>query len=351
MVPSMTAADFDINSFRKNILAWYDDNRRVLPWRALPGQKPDPYHVWLSEIMLQQTTVPTVIPYFVKFLEIWPTVYDLANAEREQVMTEWAGLGYYARARNLHKCAQVVSQEYEGVFPDDEVTLKSLPGIGDYTAAAIMAIAFNKPANVVDGNFERVMARLFTVDQPLPGSKKQLRELAHTLSDGRTDRPSDYAQALMDLGTAVCSPKSPKCLLCPVNDQCAGYARGDAGDLPRRASKKAKPHKKGYVYWITKGDSVLFETRSETEMLGGMTGLPTSEWSVSPKMTFVTGLKPNNLLVKHSFTHFDLTLEIMSGPHENVSLRPQNEHFWVSLSEVRQLGLPTLFSKVVKLMA
>ena len=341
-----------INNFRKKILGWYDKHRRAMPWRALKGHKPDPYHVWLSEIMLQQTTVITVGPYFQKFIERWPTVYDLAKAEREDVMHEWAGLGYYARARNLHKCAQIVSDEFGGFFPDDQEALKKLPGIGDYTSAAITAIAFDKPANVVDGNIERIMARIYAVTEPMPDSKKTLKELAASLADGRADRPGDYAQALMDLGATICTPTSPKCGMCPVTTMCAAKELGIAETLPAKKPKSAKLQKHGHVYWISNdNDEVLFVRRDEKEMLGGMLGLPTTEWvKTSEKPKTLKGYKKTKLAVLHSFTHFDLKLDIYTSQHENVTIPPEKDPIWVSSSKIEELGLPTLFSKVVKLM-
>ena len=353
-IASDNGQEIEINSFRKTILGWYDAHARALPWRAVKtrGEKANPYHVWLSEVMLQQTTVVTVAPYFEKFIRRWPEVADLAAAPREDVMHEWAGLGYYARARNLHKCAQVVTQEYEGKFPDTQAVLVTLPGIGAYTSAAIAAIAFDRPANVVDGNIERVMARLFTVKDPLPGSKKHLAALAGQLSEGRRDRAGDYAQALMDLGAGVCTPTSPKCGMCPVQKFCSAYVAGIQGNLPKKIKKKPKPYKRAAVYWVVnKKKEVLFVRRPENEMLGGMLGLPTGEWKESQTVTdVVSGAKQQNLVVKHSFTHFDLSLEIYSLSHKKGIFPPENNHNWVALSKIEELGLPTLFKKVVNLM-
>lgn len=337
--------NIDVLLFRKKILKWYDTHQRAMPWRVVKGGKPNPYHVWLSEVMLQQTTVVTVGPYFQKFIDKWPTIHDLADADKEEVMHQWAGLGYYARARNLHKCAQVVSQELSGVFPQDQDELKQLPGIGDYSSASIRAIAFNKPANVVDGNIERVMARIFNIHKPMPDSKKHLKELAGSLAEGFKDRPGDYAQALMDIGATICTPKSPKCLLCPVVAFCQARAKGVEESLPKRNAKKPKPQKSGEVYWISNDNNeILFVRRGEKEMLGGMLGLPTSEWIETKK-------KPSSkaLLVKHSFTHFDLSLEI-KPLHEKEIILPEKDPIWVSHSKIEGLGLPTLFAKVVKLM-
>lgn len=300
--------------------------------------------------MLQQTTVPAVVPYFLKFLDRWPTVHDLAAASSEDVMQAWAGLGYYARARNLHKCAQYVSTELAGHFPDDITRLKTLPGVGDYTSAAIAAIAFNKPANVVDGNVERVMARIFAVTEPVPDSKPHLKQLAGMMAEGEITRPGDYAQALMDLGATICTPSSPKCMICPVQAFCEGQKKGIAADLPARKPKAAKPQKHGYVYWITDSkDRVLFERRGEKGMLGGTIGLPTSDWvekaiekSHPPLIIKQTASK---VVVRHSFTHFDLEL---TGRTAKLDGKAPENFFWVPAKEVKTLGIPTLFAKALK---
>lgn len=343
--PPIKSPDQDIDNFRKIILNWYDKNQRVMPWRAIKGQTPNPYHVWLSEIMLQQTTVATVGSYFTKFISIWPTIEDLAKAERDNVMKEWAGLGYYARARNLHKCAQIIVKNYEGKFPSDEVTLKTLPGIGDYTSASVLSIAFGKEANVVDGNIERIMARLYSVEEPLPLSKKILKKHAGVLTFNKSDRPGDYAQALMDIGATICTPKSPKCGICPVQIYCHGYQKGIQAELPKKLKKSVKPQKSGEVFWVSnnKGD-VLFEKRGEKVMLGGMIGLPTSEWKIDKFSKNMT-----NYEVYHSFTHFDLKLKIVKK-HEKELKKSEKDLFWVRKSEIEQLGLPTLFKKVTNLM-
>lgn len=342
----------DIDDFRGRILSWYDKHQRVLPWRATLGEKPNPYHVWLSEIMLQQTTVVTVGPYFDKFINKWPTIHDLAQAERDDVMHEWAGLGYYARARNLHKCAQTVSNDLNGVFPETQEALEKLPGIGGYTSAAIRAIAFHKPANVVDGNIERVMARIYAVTSPLPDVKPVLKQLASGLSEGRTDRPGDYAQALMDLGAGICTPSSPKCSLCPVSQLCAGYKDGIAETLPKRKPKKPKPQKHGHVLWIRNHkDEICFIRREETEMLGGMLGLPTSQWlDISEEIPKAKAFKDTGNFITHSFTHFDLKLHIFEKSLKSGARIPQKDPIWVSSSKLSRLGVPTLFKKVVKLM-
>ena len=251
------------------LLAWYDRHRRVLPWRARNGEAADPYRVWLSEIMLQQTTVKAVAPYYARFLARFPTVSDLAAAPLEDVLKLWAGLGYYARARNLHACAKAVA-ERGGAFPDNEEGLRELPGIGAYTAAAIAAIAFDKRASPVDGNIERVIARLYAVEEELPGAKPRIRSLAEELTPAR--RAGDYAQAMMDLGATICTPKSPACALCPWNDVCEARARGDQESFPRKAEKKTGALRRGAAFVAVRADGfILTRTRPEKGLLGGMT--------------------------------------------------------------------------------
>lgn len=349
----MTGEGKNVEDFRAQLLKWYDHHRRVLPWRALPKQKADPYHVWLSEIMLQQTTVPAVIPYFLKFLQKWPSVQDLAAADSQEVMENWAGLGYYARARNLHKCAGVVANDLNGKFPKELERLKDLPGIGDYTAAAIRSIAFNKPANVVDGNVERVMARIFAVTEPMPVSKPLLKSLAADMAEGESKRPGDYAQALMDLGATVCTPSSPKCMICPVRGFCNGYEQGIAESLPARAAKKLKPQKHGYVYWISdRKGRILFQKRGEKGMLGGTIGLPTSVWlDQAIEKTHLPGIlaqEPGKIMVRHSFTHFDLDLHGVEIKTDKVGDFDKDGYFWVSKDEAGKLGIPSLFKKALK---
>src|SRR6202165_2846242 len=258
------------------LLAWYDRHRRKLPWRPLPGERADPYSVWLSEIMLQQTGVKTVGPYFEKFLARWPDVAALGNASLDEVLRMWAGLGYYSRARNLHACAAAGGRDHCGVFPDAEDGLRALPGIGPYTAAAIAAIAFGRRTMPVDGNIERVVSRLFAVEAPLPPAKPLIQHLAATLL-GAT-RAGDSAQALMDLGSSICTPKKPACALCPLNDDCAARLRGDQETFPRKAPKKSGALRRGAAFIVTRGDELLVRTRPEKGLLGGMTEVPTSRW-------------------------------------------------------------------------
>ena len=349
----------DTNIFRRELLEWYDAHRRVLPWRALLNQTADPCHVWLSEIMLQQTVVAAVIPYFLKFTERWPRVQDLAQADNDEVMSAWAGLGYYARARNLHKCAKIVSEELDGVFPRDQKALKQLPGIGDYTSAAIRAIAFGLPAVVVDGNVERVMARFHAVTEPLPASKGHLKQLTADVAEGQTERPSDFAQAMMDLGATICTPKSPKCALCPLSYGCQAYAQNIAADLPRKLPKKKKPEKFGYIYWVesTCGE-ILLEKRPDTGLLGGMNGFPTSAWlensASKAHITILDGVSfaPENInaVVYHSFTHFNLTLEGIKTVVSKSSFCTPDGFYWHKRDDVMNLAFPTLFAKYLRLM-
>jgi A/G-specific adenine glycosylase len=304
-----------------SLLAWYDRHRRSLPWRASPGQTADPYHVWLSEIMLQQTTVTTTVPYFEKFLVRFPTLGALAAAPLEDVLTAWAGLGYYARARNLHSCARAVAAA--GGFPTDLAGLRQLPGIGEYTAAAIGAIAFGIPAVPVDGNVERVVARLFAVGEEPPKSKPLVRRLASRL--GRATeaeaRPADFAQALFDLGAKVCTPARPTCALCPWMTDCAGRRAGIAEELPRQAAKRTRPLRHGVHFWLTDhSGNVLLRRRASSGLLGGMTELPGTEWRDMPwDVEEALPLAPMSAAwrpagqVRHGFTHFQLTIDLLAA--------------------------------------
>ena len=335
------SASDQIDSVRAALLAWYDEAARTLPWRAPPGSgaRTDPYRVWLSEVMLQQTTVPHATPYFLSFTERWPTVSDLAAVEDGELMAAWAGLGYYARARNLLACARAVAGEYGGVFPDTEAGLRALPGVGAYTAAAVAAIAFDRPANVVDGNVERVMARLFAVDTPVPAAKPELARLAGTLVTG--DRPGDWAQALMDLGATVCRPKSPLCLLCPVRDWCAGYATGAPERFPLKTKKADRPHRLGTAWVLRDGQGrVALVRRPDKGLLGGMLGLLTGDWGAAP-----LGSPPVEAdwrdagAVEHVFTHFSLTLSVRVA-------EGRGDFIWTE-EEAALKALPTVFAKAL----
>jgi len=337
--------------FQQKLLEWYDRHRRVLPWRAKAGKTANPYFVWLSEIMLQQTTVQAVGPYFEKFIAKWPTVSDLAAADFDEVMHEWAGLGYYARARNLLKCAITVRDELNGVFPVDEAELQKLPGIGPYTSAAIAAIAFNQQATVIDGNVERVVSRVCLIEDPLPLSKPLIRKEAHILFQS-VARPGDFAQAMMDLGATVCTPQSPKCGMCPVSDLCLARKSGRQSELPAKVAKKARPQRKGEVFWLVTPAGLLVEKRDPNRMLGGMMGLPTSDWDQNGGSFNLSGSIRKRMklagTVHHTFTHFDLSLDILEATITADELPQGDSWKLIGLSDINNIGFPTLFKKVVK---
>jgi A/G-specific adenine glycosylase len=314
----------------EKLLAWYRSHARVLPWRSPPGTTaPDPYLVWLSEIMLQQTTVAAVKPYFARFTARWPTVAMLADADDAEVMAAWAGLGYYARARNLLACARIVAAR--GAFPDDEIGLRALPGIGAYTAAAIAAIAFGRRAVVVDGNVERVVARLFDVQTPLPTAKAELYRLTDTITPPAD--AGDFAQAMMDLGSTICTPRAPRCLLCPLAAECRTTA---PEALPRKLPKPARPERNGVVWWIERDGHVLLVRRPANGLLGGMRALPGSEWT--------EGVATPGAQVTHGFTHFRLTLTVQRRDSaKGCNLPPDGE--WWPVAKIGAAGLPTVFMK------
>lgn len=333
------------------LLAWYDRHARDLPWRVPPaqsqrGRRADPYSVWLSEVMLQQTTVAAVRDYFTRFLALWPRIEDLAAAEDATVMGEWAGLGYYARARNLLKCARVVATDLGGKFPDTAQELAKLPGIGPYTSAAIAAIAFDRAETVVDGNVERVMARVFAETDPIPAGKDKLRARAAEMTPQK--RPGDYAQAVMDLGATICTPKSPACGICPWREDCKGRKQGIADTLPRREPKKPKPTRRGIAYVGRREDGAwLLETRPEKGLLGGMLGWPGGAWGDEPEDCPPAPAEWTTLPgeVRHTFTHFHLILEVRAAilPQETGS---NSAHFVESL---RPSDLPTVMRKAYEL--
>ncbi len=336
------------------ILAWYDVHARDMPWRTGPaaraaGTRPDPYRVWLSEVMLQQTTVAAVKDYFHRFTARWPRVEDLAAAEDANVMGEWAGLGYYARARNLLKCARVVAADHRGVFPDTYDGLLNLPGIGPYTAAAISSIAFDRPETVLDGNVERVMARLHDVHDPLPGVKPVLKDHAATLTPA--ERPGCYAQAVMDLGATICTPKNPACGICPWRTPCAARAAGTAPELPKKTPKKPKPTRNGIVYLArsAEGDWLL-ERRPDKGLLGGMLGWPGSDWNdaPAPNPPFEAEWQDLGAEVRHTFTHFHLILKVMHAGLPK-SFEPPQGHERIKRHEFRPSDLPTVMRKAFDL--
>jgi len=329
------------------LLAWYDRHARDLPWRVPPGAgaRPDPYRVWLSEVMLQQTTVAAVRGYFAEFTRRWPRVSDLAAAADGEVMAAWAGLGYYARARNLLRCARVVAGAHDGRFPETAAELKALPGIGPYTAAALAAIAFDRPETVVDGNVERVMARLFAVQTPLPAAKPELAAHAATLTP--RERPGDYAQAVMDLGATVCTPRAPACGLCPWAGACRGHAAGVARELPRRAAKRAKPVRHGIAYLARRKDGAwLLERRPEAGLLGGMLGWPGTDWTEAPPVEAPPAAADWRAVpgeVRHTFTHFHLRLALRAAELP-MDAEPARGSF-LAPAEFRPADLPTLMRK------
>jgi A/G-specific adenine glycosylase len=340
-----------------DLLAWYDRHRRKLPWRAPPGERADPYRVWLSEIMLQQTTVKAVAPYYARFLARWPDLAALAAAPLDDVLRAWAGLGYYARARNLHACARAVVERHDGIFPESEADLRQLPGIGAYTAAAIAAIAFDAPAAPVDGNIERVIARLFAIETPLPVAKAEISRLAQALAP--PCRSGDFAQAMMDLGATICTPKTPACALCPWTGACAAYTRGDAEMFPRRVPKREGALRRGAAFVVRRADGfVLVRTRPEKGLLGGMTEVPTTEWtkdfddSVALRSTPHFALRKSPTwrrtigIVRHVFTHFPLELTVYTTDVRARTPAPK-ETRWIAISELAGEALPSLMRKVL----
>ena len=336
------------------LLAWYDRHRRALPWRAGRGERSDPYRVWLSEIMLQQTTVKAVGPYFEKFVTRWPTVEALGMASLDDVLRMWAGLGYYSRARNLHACAVAVLRQHGGNFPDSEEGLRALPGVGPYTAAAIAAIAFDHPTMPVDGNIERVVSRLFAVEDELPKAKPRIQALAQTLLPPQ--RAGDAAQALMDLGATICTPKKPACVLCPLNEDCAARARGDQETFPRKAPKKTGVLRRGAAFVVTRGGEVLVRTRPAKGLLGGMTEVPGSDWLAEQDDKRARGQAPQLAglerwhrkagVVTHVFTHFPLELVVYTSQVPARTRSPDGMR-WVPVATLSDEALPNVMRKVL----
>ena len=338
------------------LLTWYDRHRRTLPWRAPAGERTAPYLVWLSEIMLQQTTVATVGDYYRRFVKRWPTVEALADAPLDDVLSAWAGLGYYARARNLHACARAVAEQHGGRFPEDEAGLRALPGIGPYTAAAIRAIAFDHKASAVDGNVERVIARLEAIETPLPDAKIEITARAAELVPAQ--RAGDYAQAMMDLGATVCTPRKPLCVICPLSRNCLALKRGIAEILPRRSPKALKPTRRGLAFVLARKDgAVLLRKRPPKGLLGGMDEVPSSPWRegrfspadaladppVPARWTLLDGL------VRHTFTHFHLELSVARATATTdrlATLVPGSA--WCTLDLLDDRALPTVMRKVIE---
>ncbi len=341
-------------SISDTLLHWYDAHARQLPWRNPPGAaRPEddawPYRVWLSEVMLQQTTVAAVKPYFEKFTRTWPTVFNLATADEAAIMAAWAGLGYYSRARNLAKCARVVAER--GGFPQTEAQLRELPGLGAYTAAAIAAIAFGERAVVIDANVERVVARLFAIDEPLPAARKAIRARAEEITPAR--RAGDFAQAMMDLGSGVCTSRAPRCLLCPLSAHCQALASADPQALPVKPPKKAKPERSGTAFWIERGEGentqVWVVRREGTGMLGGMRALPDDGWSAREDGHLKAPLEgewEDLGTVRHTFTHAHLTLRVR---RILTNIEPAGEGAWWAIADLEEAGLPTVFAKAARL--
>jgi A/G-specific adenine glycosylase len=338
------------------LLSWYDRHRRILPWRARPGEPPDPYRVWLSEVMLQQTTVKAVAPYFVRFAARWPTAHALAAAPLDDVLRLWAGLGYYARARNLHACAQAVVERHDGEFPRQEAELAKLPGIGPYSAAAIAAIAFGVRTAAIEANGERVLARLFAVEAELPRAKPQIRSLAEGLLP--PERAGDFAQALMDLGAAICTPKRPACVLCPWMEDCLSRKRGDPETFPRKVRSPKGELRRGAAFVLVRADNaILLRNRPPKGLLGGMAEVPTGNWT--PQFNEAAALadapRPQRATlrwrrvpgaVEHVFTHFPLRLTVYKASADNGTPAPDGMR-WIALSELSDEALPTLMRKVI----
>ena len=338
------------------LLAWYDEHRRILPWRALAGVMPDPYRIWLSEVMLQQTTVAAVGPYFQKFIKRWPNLKALARAPLEEVLEMWAGLGYYRRAHALHSCAQKIAKDFGGVFPDTEIELMALPGFGLYTSAAVASIAFDQRANVVDGNVERVMARLFAIETPLPKGKEELRQAASKLLPNT--RYGDYAQALMDLGATICTPKSPKCGLCPWMKSCKARALGTEEAFPRRLKVKPRPIRRGVAFVILdkKNKKIFLRRRPKEGLLGGMMEVPSTVWreTTMPLLNDIQKEAPFRAdfvlipgKIKHVFSHFELELAVAFAASFKKSKVP-HDGTWVAFDKLSDVALPSVMHKIVR---
>jgi A/G-specific adenine glycosylase len=344
--------------YAADLLAWYDRHRRALPWRARPGERSDPYRIWLSETMLQQTTVKAVAPYYARFLARWPDLDALAAASLDEVLAAWAGLGYYARARNMHACARALVEHYGGRFPARESALRELPGIGAYTAAAIVAIAFDQAATPVDGNIERVIARLYALATPLPAGKAEITRHARALTPAK--RAGDFAQALMDLGATICTPKKPACALCPWNAPCVAHARGEAELFPRRAAKREGELRRGaaFVAWRA-DDCVLLRTRPARGLLGGMAEVPTTAWAADFDDSQALAEAPRfgasqkrvawrkmAGVVRHVFTHFPLELTVYRSELPRQAAAPAGTR-WIAIAQLGNEALPSLMRKVV----
>lgn len=356
-IPSAKKPKASSNDFSAKLLNWYDINARQMPWRIMPADSKkgifqDPYFTWLSEVMLQQTQVATVKEYFLKFITNWPTVNDLTNADEEDVLKAWAGLGYYSRARNLKKCADIIVADYDGLFPQTVDELLKLPGIGDYTASAISSIAFGKAVPVVDGNVERVIARVKRIKTPILEAKPQIRKITNGLLDKK--RGGDFAQAMMDLGATICMPKKPDCSLCPVEKNCQAYSNGDMETYPVKLPKKVKPTRKGAAFVIVNLEGAIYlQKRKDKGLLAGMSEVPTSEWNSNEDGALGIKAAPFERIennewqvckpIKHTFTHFHLELEVWTIRSNNLT----GNGWWSAPDEIGNEALPTVFTKVI----
>ncbi len=353
MTAPQTSSRCDTATVRRALLDWYAVHRRDLPWRAPPGERADPYRVWISEIMCQQTTVPAVKPYFAAFMRRWPTVERLAAADVADVLHAWQGLGYYARARNLHACARAVVERHGGRFPEDAAGLRTLPGVGAYTAAAIAAIAFDRPEMPVDANVARVTARLFALPHPLPAGLPRIAAEAARFAD--RERPGDLAQAFMDLGAGICTPREPRCMLCPLAAHCAARALGIAASLPAKAARTPRPIRHGVAFWIERDDgAVLLRRRPPKGLLGGLMEIPSTPWRELPwsgreaeaHAPVLCSWRPLAGGVGHTFTHFHLELAVWAGAVATGCNAPGT---WVLPDAWGDQALPTLMRKVARL--
>ena len=342
----------EMSIISKSLLKWYSENGRILPWRVSPkdaeaGQSPDPYKIWISEIMLQQTTVNTVIPYFRKFIKKWDCIEKLSYADESDVLTLWAGLGYYARGRNLLKCARELTEKFDSKIPNDKKTLLSLPGIGEYTASAIRSIAFGEREVVIDANIERVVCRLFKIEKPINQSKKDIRKYAFKLFP--ENQSGDFAQALMDFANSFCKPRKPNCNLCPISESCLSLKLGVVENIPAKQVKKEKPLRKGFVFFIRIGKNrFLLERRPSKGVLGGLLGFPTTKWEViknKPTLPLEASWTFTKRIVKHQFSHFKLELEIVLG-EKGTSKFDNSKYLVVEQQNFDLMSLPTLMRKV-----
>src|SRR5262249_33667730 len=353
--------EHNANDRPARLLAWYDRHRRALPWRAAAGEGAEPPRVWVGGIIAQPTTGQGGAPRLAKFFARRGARASLAHASLDDVLRMWAGLGYYSRARNLHACARAIMRDHGGAFPDTEEGLRTLPGIGPYTAAAIAAIAFNRHTMPVDGNVERVVSRLFAVEEPLPQAKPRIQQLAATLlgpsrAGDEESRAGDSAQALMDLGASICTPKKPACVLCPLNDECAARARGDQESFPRKLAKKTGALRRGAAFVVTRGDELLVRSRPEKGLLGGMTEVPGSDWlagqddkaakAQAPDIKGILRWQRKVGVVGHGFTHFPLELVVYTAKVERRARAPQGMR-WIPIATLADEALPNLMRKVI----